>query len=168
MPHAESSRRPWTLWALSLIIAAIGAANVALALDHALHAERYRALGVSYPPLLRAALALGWGGVLLALAIGLAWRDRRARRWALLVLSNYGAFGVLWMSVYAESSFDRGRIGFQAALTLVLLALLAWVLRWKRIRAPFEGQSKAAPGERDPQVGSPTESVRPLGDLYDD
>ena len=60
-------RRPWTLWALSLAVLLIGAANLALALDHAQHAGRYRELGVSYPPLLRAAFALAWAVSLLAL-----------------------------------------------------------------------------------------------------
>lgn len=138
MPDRDGPPRPWTLWALSLLIAALGVATLALALDHLRAAAPYRALGVSYPPLLRAALALGWGGGVLALAIGLARRRRWAWRWALPLLSNYGACGVLWMSVYARSSFDRGRIAFQAVLTLILLALLAWVLRWRRIRAPFE------------------------------
>lgn len=131
-------RRPWTLWALSLVVILVGVANLALALDHAWHAGHYRARGVSYPPLLRAALALGWAALLLALGVGLARRQRWARRWLVLALSNYGAFGVLWLVIYARSDYDRGRIAFQAALTALLLALAAWVLRWRRVRRAFE------------------------------
>jgi len=137
-------RRPWTLWAFSLIVATLGVYNLALALDQARRAGALRALGVSYPPLLRAALALGWGALLLALAVGLARRRRAARRWALLALSNYGACGVLWMVGYAASDYGRGRIPFQAALTALLIALAAWVLRWRRVRAAF------APPPREP------------------
>ncbi len=128
-------RRPWTLWSLSLIVTAMGVANLLLALDHARHAADYRALGVSYPPLLRAGCALGWGVALLALAGGL-WRRRRwARHWSLIVLSNYGAFGVLWLLVFARSDYSRGRIAFQTVLTVILLALLGWMMRGRRVKA---------------------------------
>ncbi|MCZ7541425.1 MAG: hypothetical protein M5U29_16230 [Anaerolineae bacterium] len=131
-------RRPWTLWALGLIVILIGAANLALALDHAWHAGRYRALGVSYPPLLRAALALGWAALLLALGAGLARRKRWARRWLVLALSNYGASGVLWTIAFARADFARQRIAFQAVLVVLLVGAAAWVMRWRRVRAAFE------------------------------
>lgn len=131
-------RRPWTLWALSAIIASMAVLNAALAWEHLARAGDYRALGVSYPPLLRAGFALAWAAALGWLALGLARRRRWARRWSLVILSNYGAFGVLWLVIYARSDYDRGRIGFQAILTALLLALLAWSLRWRRIRRAFE------------------------------
>jgi hypothetical protein len=134
--HA-APRRPWQLWGFSLIIAGIGAYNLWLALDHLRHAATYRALGVSYPPLLRAGCALGWAVIVLALAVGLARRQRWARRWILVILSNYGAFGVLWMVIFARSDFSRGRIAFQAVLTVALLALAAWIIRWRSIRTAF-------------------------------
>lgn len=134
----QPAPRPWTLWAFCAIIALIAAINAALALDHVTHAAEYRALGVSYPPLLRAGFALIWAVALGALAAGLARRRRRAARWSLFVLSNYGVFGVLWLVIYARSDYDRGRIAFQAALTALLLALAAWVLRWRRVRRAFE------------------------------
>jgi len=132
------SRRPWTLWALSLTVILVGVANLALALDHACHAGRYRALGVSYPPLLRAALALGWAVLLLALGVGLARRKRWARRWLVFALSNYGAFGVLWTIGFARADFARQRIAFQAVLVVLLVGAVAWVMRWRRVRAAFD------------------------------
>ena len=136
-PEPDAHARPWTLWALSALMAAVGAANVALAADHLLGAAHYRALGVSYPPLLRAALALGWGAAFLALSWGLARRRRWAWRWAWPLSCNYGAFNVLWLWAFAASDYGRGRVPFLAALTAAALALLGWVLRWRRIRAPF-------------------------------
>ncbi len=138
--------RPWTLWALSLAVLLVGAANLALALDHAWHAGRYRALGVSYPPLLRAAFALGWAALLLALGLGLARRRRWARRWLVLALSNYGAFGVLWTIGFARADFARQRIAFQAVLVVLLVGAAAWVMRWRRVRAAFDAPG-AVPGK---------------------
>ncbi len=143
--------RPWTLWAFSAIVALIAAVNAALALDHVAHAADYRALGVSYPPLLRAGFALIWAAALGALAVGLARRRAWARRWILVILSNYGAFGVLWLVIYARSDYDRGRIAFQAALTALLLALAAWALRWRRVRRAFQTQH-GEPSEPDPTI----------------
>lgn len=130
-------RRPWSLWAFSLIVAAMGVYNLALALDHVRHADEYRALAISYPLLLRAALALVWAVLLLALAAGLVRRRPWARRWSLILLSNYGAFGVLWMVVFARTDYARGRVGFQAAVTFLLLVLAGLALRARRIQAAF-------------------------------
>jgi len=123
----------------------VGAANLALALDHALHAGRYRELGVSYPPLLRAAFALGWAALLLALGLGLARRRRWARRWIVLALSNYGMFSVLWSIGFARADFARQRIAFQVVLVVVLVGMAAWVMRWRHVRAAFEAPG-AVPG----------------------
>lgn len=130
--------RPWTLWAIALIIALIGAANLALAWDQLRHADRYADLGVSYPIWLRTITALAWGALLVAFGAGLARRQQWARRWVVLLVSNYGLFGVLWLVSYAESDFGRDRIAFQAALTGLLVLLLAWVMRWRRVRRPFD------------------------------
>jgi hypothetical protein len=130
--------RPWTLWAFGLIVILIGVYNLLLALDQALHAGDYRDLGVSYPPLLRAVLALGWGITFGAFGAGLLRRRQWARRWILILVSNYGAFGVLWLVVYAESDFSRDRIAFQAVLTAGLVGLVAGVTRWRRVRRAFE------------------------------
>lgn len=131
-------RRPWSLWLFSLIIALIGVYNVFLALDNVRYAGHYRDLGVSYPPLLRALVALLWGAALLTVASGLVRRRRWARRWTFFVVCNYGACGVLWLVVFARADFARDRLPFHTALTVVLVALAGWVLRWRRIRVPFE------------------------------
>jgi hypothetical protein len=56
----------------------------------------------------------------------------------LIILSNYGAFGVLWLLIYAQSDFSQGRIVFQAVLTTGLIALVGWIMTWRRIRRSFE------------------------------
>jgi len=132
------SRRPWTLWGFSLVIQLIGVYNLLLALAHIRHAEMYRALGVSYAPLVRAALAGTWGGIFLLAGVALAFRRRWARRWIVVILSNYGMFGVLWLIVFARSDFARQRVVFQAVVTAVLVVLAAGIMRWRRVRAVFE------------------------------
>jgi hypothetical protein len=146
MQHLPSDQhnRPWTLWAFGLIVILIGVYNLLLALDQALNAGDYRDLGVSYPPLLRAVLALGWGVAFGVFGAGLIWRRQWARRWILVLVSNYGAFGVLWLVVYAESDFSRDRIVFQAVITAALVGLVAWVKRWRRVRRAFETRSVSA------------------------
>jgi hypothetical protein len=140
--------RPWSLLLLTLVVLLIGVYNALLTLDHVRHAGDYRALGVSYPPLLRAGLALIWSAVLLATGAGLWNRHPWARRWLVVVLSNYGAFGVLWMIVFARADFARGRIAFQAVVTALLVGLVAWIMRWGRIRAAFNvTSSQTNPGE---------------------
>jgi hypothetical protein len=124
---------PWTRWGFGLIIVLLSVYNLLLALDNVSHAGDYRDLGVSYPPLLRAVLALGWSGLLLALGIGVLRRKRWTQRGWLILLSNYGAFNVLWLIVFAESDFSRGRIAFQAVATLALLGLAAAILRWRHV-----------------------------------
>ena len=77
--YYNTSRRPWLVWGLSLITLLTAMINLLLALDQAIHAGEYRALGVSYSPLLRSALALVWGISFAAVGIGLARRQRWAR-----------------------------------------------------------------------------------------
>jgi len=132
------SRRPWTLWLISLVMLLVGVYNLLLALDNLRRAGYYRDLGVSYPPLLRAATALAWGVGFLALGIGLVRRRWQARRWAWVLVSNYGLFHVLWLIMFARSDFGRGRIAFEAILTAAIVVLVAWVMRWRRVRRAFE------------------------------
>jgi hypothetical protein len=133
-------RHPWLLWTLSLITLLVAAINLRLALNQTINAGEYRALGVSYPPLLRSALALAWGIGFAAVGIGLARRQAWARRGLLVVVSNYGAFGVLWLVVYARSDFSRNRFPFQIAVTAGLIAAVAWITRWRRVRQAFKSK----------------------------
>jgi uncharacterized SAM-binding protein YcdF (DUF218 family) len=132
------SRRPWTLWLIGLIMILVGGYNLLLALDNVRRAGYYRDLGVSYPPLLRATTALAWGLGFVALGIALVRRHQRARRWTWVLVSNYGAFHVLWLIVFARSGFGRDRITFEAALAAATVVLAAWVMRWRRVRRAFE------------------------------
>ena len=88
----------------------------------------------------------GWAALLLALGLGLARRRRWARRWLVLALSNYGAFGVLWTIGFARADFARQRIAFQAVLVVLLVGAAAWVMRWRRVRAAFDAPG-AVPGK---------------------
>lgn len=131
--RTHSAPRPWTLWGIALLLTGMGALNLWLALDHTLHAGDYRALGISYPPLLRASLALLWGLAWGVAGIALLRRTPHSRRWILLVASNYSVFSVLWLSVFAESDAARARVPFVAVLAAGSVVALAWVLSWRRI-----------------------------------
>ncbi len=136
--YHNTLRRPWLVWGLSLIALLTAVYNLLLALDQALNAGEYRALGVSYPPLLRSGLALAWGTGFAAVGIGLARRQPWARRGLLILVSNYGVFGVLWLVVYAKSDFSRDRVPFQIAVTAGLIGAVAWITRWRRVRRAFK------------------------------
>ena len=142
--------RPWTLWAFSLTLVLVGVYNLLLAWDQVRHAGYYRDLGVSYPPLLRAVLALLWGIAFGWFGAGLARRRTWARRWIVVLVSNYGAFSVLWLSVYAESDFGRGQIPFRAALAVIAALLTVWIRRWKAIRRAFALDHNVNAGEKTP------------------
>ncbi|GAB4409298.1 MAG: hypothetical protein Kow00106_02800 [Anaerolineae bacterium] len=130
-------RRPRSLWLVVLLLVAIGVANLALALDHARHADHYRALGVSYPPLLRAGWGLLWAIVLLTVAAGLVGRRPWARRGVMLAVSNYMALSVLWSIGFARADFARQRLPFQAALAAGAALAAWWVMRRQNVRAVF-------------------------------
>ncbi len=136
---SDTPSRPWTLRVFAFMIALVGAVNLLLAWDHVRYAGAYRDLGISYPPLLRAFFALAWGIVFLGFSVGLARRRRWARRWIVIGVSNYGAFSVLWLIVYAESDFGRDQIPFRLALAILATVFTALIMRWRRIRWAFEG-----------------------------
>jgi hypothetical protein len=138
--HHNILRHPWLVWGLSLIALLTALYNLLLALDQAANAGDYRALGVSYPPLLRSVLALGWGIGFALVGIGLARRQSWARRGLLVLVSNYGVFGVLWIVVYARSDFSRDRLPFQIAVTAGVIAAVAWITHWWRVRRAFKSE----------------------------
>lgn len=149
---SNRTRRPRLLWLFALVLATIGVANLALALDHLRHAERYQALGVSYPPLLRAGWGALWAAVFLALAAGLIGRRSWAHRWTVLAVSNYAALSVLWLVGFARADFARHSLPFQALWAGVLAAGAWWIMRRRDVRAVFvTAQSEIAENEPDDQ-----------------
>ena len=54
-----------------------------------------------------------------------------------MLVSNYGAFTVLWLIVYAESDFGRDQIPFRAALAVIATLCTALITRWRRVRRVF-------------------------------
>ncbi|MGQ9850824.1 MAG: hypothetical protein ACUVSU_12340 [Aggregatilineaceae bacterium] len=149
---SNRARRPRLLWLLALVLAAISVANLALALDHLRHAERYQALGVSYPPLLRAGWGALWAALFLALAAGLIGRRPWARRWTVLAVSNYAALNVLWLVSFARADFARHSLPFQALLAGVLATGAWWIMRRRDVRAVFvTAPSEIAENEPDDQ-----------------
>ncbi len=90
---------------------------------------------VSYPAWLRAGTSLLWAIGFAALAVGLLRRSAFGLKWFAPLLTVYGGWEVLWLAVFARADFDRGRIGFQLALTGLVLAVI-WALRLRQINRP--------------------------------
>lgn len=84
-------------------------------------------LGLAYPVLLRVVVSGVWVAVFGWLLVRVIRGDRRAWRWVAPALTVYGASGVVWLLVFAQSDFGRGRIGFQAMLTVILLVPVWWL-----------------------------------------
>jgi hypothetical protein len=89
-------------------------------------------LNLSYPPLLRIVAALGWMLAFGYLALGTMRGRPGVRRQVAPLLTLYGVWGVLWLLLFARSSYAQGRVAFQAALTVVLL-LPFWWLHWRHV-----------------------------------
>lgn len=87
--------------------------------------------GLPFTPTTRLAFAGFWALALVILMFDL-WRMQAwARWWAAPLLTLYGAAHWLWQALFVRAEFDRGRLGFQAAITLALL-LPVWVIAWRR------------------------------------
>ncbi len=145
---SEKVRRcPLTLGLFVVIIGCVAVVNARLAWDHVRHADTYRALGLSYSPWLRALFATGWSAMFGAFSVGLFRRRAWARRWLVILVSNYGAFSVLWLIVYAQADFARDQIPFRAAVAVSAAALTAWFMRRNCIRQSFEWNASNHAGE---------------------
>lgn len=81
----------------------------------------------SYPPIVRAITAGVW-------AIAWGWAALRRPLTLKMVaplLTAYGMWSVLWLLIFVRSDYDRGRVAFQAAFT-VLLLIPVWAAYWRR------------------------------------
>lgn len=115
---------------LGLALRAMGIAWVTLS-----DLERYRQLEAAGLPVLR----IGINGLLGIVLISTTWGLYRKRSWAFRyfwgIIAASLAVQWLWLAVYAQADFDRGRLAFSAVTSLLLLGLLWW-LRW-RLRKIF-------------------------------
>ncbi len=122
-----SRRAPYGLIGVLILIALVNGIEAAQTL---LDASAQYALTVSYSPVVRVAASVFWMTLCLRSAYELIRRSAHAIVRSALLLTAYGGWGVLWLILFARSDYDRGRIVFQAAMT-VLLLIPVWVTGWR-------------------------------------
>ena len=87
---------------------------------------------VSYPVVLRVASGVGITALFAALAIALLRVPNHALGLFAPLISLYGLWDTLWLILFAQASYDQGRIGFQLIITLVcLIPIWALHFRWQ-------------------------------------
>jgi hypothetical protein len=94
----------------------------------------YRQLEAAGSPILRSGINASFGIALLIVAWGLY----RQRAWAIQqfwgIIAAYLAFSWVWLAIYAQADFDRGRLAFSSVTSGVLVGLLWWLrLRLRKI-----------------------------------
>ena len=91
------------------------------------------ALGLSYPPLLRAGIAMLWTILFSGVTVGFFRQSALARRLFAPAITAYCLWSLLWLVVFARADYDRGRSMFQLAITLIVLTLIwGWHVRVPR------------------------------------
>ena len=84
------------------------------------------ALGLPYPPFLRAGIAVLWMIVFVGLAVGFFRRSALALRLFAPAITAYCGWSLLWLLFFARADYDRGRAAFQLVITLIVLAPIWW------------------------------------------
>ena len=84
------------------------------------------ALGVSYPPLLRAVTSALWMIAFAWLTVGLFRRSARVLRFVAPLLTIYGLWTMVSLLTFARAEFDQGRALFQGIFTLIALIPFWW------------------------------------------
>jgi hypothetical protein len=130
-----------TRWLLIEILTVLALVNTAAALQTAQSIPAQLALGVSFPPGARLAVNIGWTVLFVILVLRLWQHPRVTIRFVPPVLTLYGVINILWLVLFARSNFDRGRIGFQAVATVLLLLPLWWICRDRPVQVNPTGLS---------------------------
>ena len=68
-----------------------------------------------------------WAIFLLWLLIAAWRRDRRALFWIGPSVTVYALSGLVWMFLFTRADYDRGRFGFEIAVTVIVLLPIWWV-----------------------------------------
>ncbi len=119
-------------WFLALMLFVI----VAHALDAAetlANMPQYQAVTLPFSPAAKAAFSAIWSILLTVLFVGLLRRRRAAFAWAAPLLTIVALAGLLWEIVFVRADYGRSRLGFQAFLTVIVLAPVWWLAvrgRW--------------------------------------
>lgn len=128
----------WLLILLSALIVGNGYVIIGTMQDAANNA----APALPFAPSIRIILAVIWMMLLVAVLLGLLRGHPTAFTLVAPLLTVYGAIGLVWNALYAQSSYGRGSQPFDVLLTLIVLAPVWWTaLRrgWLKLKIPLPG-----------------------------
>lgn len=122
----------WTLRLFYVVCLYVGVRSLGIAGTTLSQLERYRTLEAAGSPIVRAGIYALFG-VLFFLSIwGLHQRNERIIQALLPLLIAYTGFDLIWLWLFAQSDFARGRFGFLIVTSIVGLGLLMW--QWMRLK----------------------------------
>jgi hypothetical protein len=113
-------------WFLAMILVVI-AAHTIDAVGTLANLPLYQSVALPFSPLVKAAIAAIWAILLLVLFVGLLRRRPVAFGLAALLLTVDALAGLLWEIAFVQADYGRGRLGFQAVLTVIILAPVWWL-----------------------------------------
>lgn len=112
---------------LRLFIAVLAILNLYTAIGTVAESRQLQTFDLPFSLIARIVFAGFWTILLLWLLIGVWRRDQRALFWIGPVVTLYALAGLVWMFLFTRADYDRGRLGFQVAVTVVVLTPIWWV-----------------------------------------
>ena len=121
-------RAPW--WLYFVLLGLISAKSIEIAVTLS-NISALADLPLPFSVIVRIAFAGSWLVMLTVCVVALFRQSPWAVRWIVPVISLYALTHVLWQLLFFRSDFDRGRLGFQIVIS-VLLLLPLWAVAWQR------------------------------------
>ena len=136
MPASRS--RPGVVTTLALAVLLLAVTNLTGVFVAVRRWPVYEALDLSLPLWALTAFRAAWGLAWLALAWGL-WRvSPWARGGMFVALPLYLLLVLGQQAVFVRGDYERGRLPFLAAISVLSMALVAFILTRRRIQQAFE------------------------------
>jgi hypothetical protein len=128
-PNEKLKAPRWFLAFLLIVIAA----HAIDAIGTLASMPLYQTLALPFSPVVKATIATIWTILLIVLFVGLLRKHRLAFAVAAPLLTVDAVAGLLWEIAFVQADYGRGRLGFQALLTVIILAPMWWLAvrrRW--------------------------------------
>lgn len=75
------------------------------------------------PPAIEASISLIWGVVFAILVLGLLQRRLWARRWVSWLIVGFISYKAIYIVLFAQADYDRGRVPFLLVMTGIILII---------------------------------------------